>query len=230
MKAFLLAAGQGTRLRPITDSLPKCLVPIRGKPILDIWLELCRAHGIDEVLINVHSHAEAVRSRLAHGGPRPQVTIFEEKVLHGSAGTLAINRAWVESEPFFWIFYSDVLTNMNITAMSDFHKANPSAATLGVYRVSNPTECGITVLDEKGTVLEFVEKPRRPPGNLAFSGILIGTPELLDSIPNKFPCDLGFDVFPRLKGRMIGYPIHEYLLDVGTLEKYQICQDNWPGA
>src|SRR6266496_1813946 len=108
MKAFLLAAGEGTRLRPITNSIPKCLVPIRRQPLLGIWLELCRESGIDEVLINLHSHGDSVRQFLAEDDCGVRVTLSEEPVLLGSAGTIAANRAWVESDAHFFVFYADV--------------------------------------------------------------------------------------------------------------------------
>jgi mannose-1-phosphate guanylyltransferase len=115
MKAFLLAAGEGTRLRPLTDSIPKCLVPIRQKPLLEIWLQLCARSGIREVLINLHSHADAVRSFVAGRDFGVQIRLFEEPRLLGSAGTIAANRAWVQPDPYFWVFYADVLTNMNLS-------------------------------------------------------------------------------------------------------------------
>jgi len=79
-------------------------------------------------------------------------------------------------------------------------------------------------------VSEFVEKPSQPRSDLAFSGLLIGTPELLTAIPPKHPVDLGFDVLPRLVGRMSAYPISEYLIDIGTMENYQRAQATWPGS
>jgi len=88
LKAFLLAAGHGTRLRPITDAIPKCLVPIRGVPLLAIWLRLCQQFGIDDVLINVHAHAAAVQDFLRQNANGVQTRVVEEPELLGSAGTL----------------------------------------------------------------------------------------------------------------------------------------------
>src|ERR1700730_3670541 len=98
MKAFLLAGGLGTRLRPLTDSIPKCLLPVRGIPMLQIWFNLCRAYGIGEVLINVHSHREAVRQFLMRSKNDLKVRVFEEETLLGSAGTILANRDWVSDE------------------------------------------------------------------------------------------------------------------------------------
>ena len=95
MKAFLLAAGVGSRLKPLTDTTPKCLVPIKGEPLLQIWLELLRKQGITEVLINIHAQAEAVRRFLAGRFSALEIKLVEEYHLLGSAGTLAANRDWI---------------------------------------------------------------------------------------------------------------------------------------
>lgn len=227
MKAFLLAAGHGTRLRPYTDITPKCLLPIAGVPLLQIWLALCRRFGVSEVLVNTHAHASEVKNFMSSWKNGVRVTVVEEKNLHGSAGTLSVNRDWVKGEDTFWIFYADVLTNIDLDAMWQAHRPG-SAATLGLYTVPDPERCGIASLDHEGTIVEFVEKPATPKGNLAFAGILLATAELLDAIPNKPGADIAFDVFPRLLGRMRGYRIPEFVLDIGTLENYEIAQDRWP--
>lgn len=228
MKAFLLAAGHGTRLRPFTSSLPKCLLPVRGVPILEIWLELCARYGISEVLVNTHAHAAAVADFVRKWKNGVAVRVVEEQQLFGSAGTLRANRQWVESESSFWVFYADVLTSLDLNRMLRFHLPT-SAATLGVYPVPDPGRCGIVALDSNRTVVSFIEKPAHPATNLAFAGIMIGTQELLDAIPEKPGADIAFDVLPRLIGRMRGYHISDYLLDIGTRENYEQAQQTWPG-
>jgi mannose-1-phosphate guanylyltransferase len=230
MKAFLLAAGNGTRLRPITDNIPKCLVPIHGVPMLAIWLRLCRTLGITELLINLHAHADVVRTFLqqcVEGDVR--VHVAEEKHLLGSAGTLRANRKWVEGEDLFWVFYADVLHRANLPAMLRLHRENGPAATLGVYEVPEPSRCGIVTVNSQGVIENFVEKPTHPTGNLAFSGLMIGTPAVMDVIPADVPADIGFHVLPKLTGQMLAFPIRDYLIDIGTLDNYQQAQATWPG-
>jgi mannose-1-phosphate guanylyltransferase len=229
MKAFLLAAGQGTRLRPITNDVPKCLVPIRGIPLLSIWLDLCKKFGIDEVLINMHAHAGMVKDFLQNNrnGIHPQVV--EEPQLLGSAGTLRQNRDWVSAEEYFWVFYADVLCGPDLGEMLRLHLQKSPAATLGVYEVPDPRRCGVVATDEEGMIQGFVEKPAVPIGNLAFAGVMIATAELLNVIPDESPADLGFHVLPRLVGRMLAYPIRSYIMDIGTVENYQTAQQTWPG-
>ncbi len=205
MKAFLLAAGHGTRLRPLTDSVPKCLLPVRGVPILQIWLEICRRHGIDQVLVNVHAHANAVRAFVDKESKDVEVHVCEEPVLLGSAGTLLGNREWIGSDSLFWVFYADVLTTENLTPMLETHKKRRQIATLGVCEAVTPSS------------------------NLAFSGIMVGSPALLDFVPRQIPADIGFHVLPTLAGRMAAYRISSYLLDIGTPENYNAAQVAWPG-
>lgn len=229
MKAFLLAAGHGTRLRPLTDKMPKCLLPVRGTPMLQIWLDLCHRFDIDEVLINIHAHAEMVRDFLGKYRKGTRAQVVEETELLGSAGTLLANREWVVSENLFWVFYADVLHRADLAGMLQMQRSRKPVATLGVYSVRDPTRCGIVDVAEDGIVREFIEKPTHPSSNLAFAGLLISTPALLDAIPRKQPVDIGFDVLPQLVGKMLAYPISDYVIDIGTMENYQKAQATWPG-
>lgn len=230
-KAFLLAAGLGTRLRPLTDRTPKCLLPIRGIPMLQIWLARCKRLGVKEVLINLHSHADIVTDYLRRN-PEPdvRVQVSDEPVLLGSAGTIRSNRDWVQDESAFWVFYADVLTHTDLQPMVRIQCERDAAATIGVYRVPDPSRCGIVKVNASGWITEFVEKPKAPTGNLAFSGILLGGRQFLEVLPDRIPSDIGFDVLPKLVGRMAAYEIRDYLIDIGTMENYQSAQKNWLAA
>ena len=230
MKAFLLAGGHGTRLRPLTDSVPKCLVPIHGRPLLDIWLELCARSGISDVLINLHAHAHTIERHLQRSRSPVNVCLVHEERLLGSAGTIAANRAWVGSDSAFWIFYSDVLTNMNLRRMSDFHSHHGGIATLGLYQVPDPSRCGVAITDDRGVIIDFEEKPQTPRSNWVFSGLMVAGPGFFDLIPSSIPADIAFHVLPHLLGKMRAYPITDYLLDIGTLPNYQEAQITWPGT
>jgi mannose-1-phosphate guanylyltransferase len=228
VKAFLLAAGRGTRLRPYTETVPKCLLTIQGVPMLQIWLSLCRSLGISEVLVNTHAHADRVIEFVGRWKDGVRVSVVEEENLFGSAGTLRANRAWLASGDPFWVFYADVLTSVNLAGMLQFHTPE-SAATLGIYQVPDPGRCGIVTMDEHHVITEFEEKPASPKTNWAFAGIMIATQELLDAIPERFGADIAFDVLPRLTGRMRGYCLDGYVLDIGTIDNYLAAQNSWPG-
>lgn len=229
MKAFLLAAGLGTRLRPLTETVPKCLLPIQGTPLLAVWLELCARAGIDEVLINVHAHADTVRKFLIAHEFAVSVETAQEPQLLGSAGTVAANRGWVEGEDEFFILYGDVLTNADLRTIQAHHRRACKIATLGLNRVPDPSRCGVVTVDQGGTIIAFQEKPSRPASNLVFSGMMVAGPEFLNYLPQQTPADLGFDVLPRLGGRMAGCEITSYLTDIGTMPTYLNAQHTWPG-
>lgn len=229
MKGFLLAAGNGTRLRPLTSTVPKCLVPICGASLLGIWLAWCAKYGVDQVLINTHSHSDRVREFLStYHGP-VEVTTTNEPELLGSAGTLHVNRTFVAGDQEFAVLYADVLTNCRFDTMLEFHRQRRAPITVGTYRAPNPTECGILETDEIGRVLQFSEKPKFPKSDRAFSGVLVAGPTLLDKIPERTPADIGFDVLPKLVREMFAFPIADYVLDIGTIEKYEQAQREWPG-
>jgi mannose-1-phosphate guanylyltransferase len=198
--------------------------------MLKIWLDVCSRFDIDEVLINIHSHAPLVRQFLNDCDSPVKVHVVEEEQLLGSAGTLLANREWLDADPLFWVFYADVLHRVDLSGMLKLHRKTNPIATLAVSRVADPARCGIVSLGEDGTVLDFVEKPSHPKSDLAFAGLLLGTPSLLNAIPPKQPVDIGFDVLPHLCGRMLGYPISDYLIDIGTMENYSKAQATWPGT
>ncbi len=231
MKAYILAAGNGTRLRPLTDTLPKCLLPVKGVPLLKIWLDLCADAGIDEVLVNVHAHKDKIRdfARNENGHGKVRLHIAEEKELLGSAGTLAENRTFVESEKDFYVLYGDVLTNVKLSPLIQCHRSGKQIVTMGIHQVLNPTECGIVSADQNGIVQRFVEKPASPDGNWAFSGVMVATPEIFNYSPGQRPADIGFHLLPRLIGKMAAFRISGFLLDIGTLNNYNAAQTSWPG-
>jgi mannose-1-phosphate guanylyltransferase len=229
MKAFLLVAGKGTRLRPLTDTIPKCLVPIKGKPLLRIWLELLKKHGITDVLINLHYLPDMVADYLAKDDSGVKVTTSYEPALLGSAGTVRANRAFVENERCFFIIYGDNLTDVNLTKMAQFHISHNSVFTIGLFRTNKPQQSGIAEIDQTGFVRSFVEKPAYPKSDLANAGIYVSGTGLFDLIPKKSPADFGFDVLPVLAGRMHGYVIDEFLMDIGSFENYETANKKWGG-
>lgn len=227
MKAFLLAAGKGRRLGPITEQLPKCLVPIRGEPLLAIWLSLLSKHGISEVLINLHHHRHLVEGFLRSHPSRLAVKTFHEGRLLGTAGTVAANRKFVQGERAFFIIYADMLTDVDLGKMADFHLRHGGLLTISLYRTPTPEGCGIAEVNRNGVVTRFVEKPRSPTSNLANTGLYVASQGIFDYITDKFFLDFAFDVLPGLAGKMYGYIIEDFLLDIGTLQNYERAQREW---
>ena len=227
MKAFLLAAGESTRLRPLTHRMPKCLLPVGGKPLLEIWLDMLERIGVKDVLINTHHIPEKVDDFLKHFNTGLQIQLAFEEELLGSAGTIKNNRGFVKNEPYFWIVYADSLTAIDLSPILKFHKHVDSILTLGLFHTDEPQRSGIVKLDEKGLIVDFIEKPKHPIGDLSNTGIMVASPELIDYIPDYYPCDLSVDVFPHLVGRMYGKVTDEFFIDIGTHESYEIAQRKW---
>jgi len=227
MKAFLLAAGLGTRLRPLTGTVPKCMLPITGKPLLAIWLDAFARVGVDEVLVNLHYLPDVVTEYLAGRAEPPVVrTVFEPELL-GSAGTLLSNRAWVEDEGFFLACYADNLTDFELSRLVNAHLAYGGPATLTLFRAENPRSVGIVEMDNEARVVAFIEKPEDPTGNLANAGMYAFSPSVLDEIEGLPPVDIGYGLLPKLVGKARGLVLDCYLRDIGTIESYNQAQVDW---
>jgi mannose-1-phosphate guanylyltransferase len=227
MKAFLLAAGLGTRLRPVIGDRPKCLAPIGGKPLLEIWLELLRRHGVDEVLMNTHYQAEAVSTfaRAWVGPPKLTVT-FEEKLL-GSAGTVARNWDFVAGERDFLVCYADNLTDIDLGSLLRFHRSAPSLCTMALFRSDRPAECGVVETGADGAVLSFEEKPANPKSNLVNAGVYAMGSGIRTRLPDRTPSDIGFDLIPQCLGSLRGWLWEGLMLDIGTPRSYASAQELW---
>ena len=228
MKAFLLAAGVGSRLRPITDTIPKCMLAIGGRPLLDIWLDAFDRAGVDEVLINLHHLPDVVRdyleARAANLQPNVR-TVFEPELL-GSAGTLAANRSWVDGEEMFLACNADNLTDFDLRSLTETHRPQGTITTLAVFHSERPSAGGVVELDPAGTVVGFEEKPSQPVSDLVNAGMYAFHPRVLDEIGGP-PCDIGYDLLPRLVGRAQAIPVEGYFRDVGTVDAYQQAQQEW---
>jgi mannose-1-phosphate guanylyltransferase len=228
VKAFLLAAGVGSRLRPITDVTPKCMLDIGGRPLLDIWLDAFDRAGVDEVLVNLHHLPDVVRRYLAaHQGP-PTVRAVYEPGLLGSAGTLAANRQWVAGEEFFLACNADNLTDFDLRSLVDAHLRHGAIATLTVFRSPNPSAGGVVELDAVGRVTGFVEKPSQPVSDLVNAGMYAFHTSMLDEITGEPPKDIGYDLLPRLVGRARAVLVEGYFRDIGTPEAYRLAREEWP--
>ena len=227
MKAFLLAAGVGSRLRPITDTIPKCMVPVGGRPMLDIWLDAFDQAGIDEVLVNLHHLPDVVRDHLRERAGSPGVRTFFEPELLGSAGTLAANRDWVADEELFLVCYADNLTDFDLGALIRTHRDHGAIATLTAFHSDRPSAGGVMELDLAGTVVGFEEKPANPVSDLVNAGMYAFHPDVLNELSGPPPADIGYDLLPRLVGRAKAMPVEGYFRDIGTIDAYERAQQEW---
>jgi len=218
MRALLLAAGFGTRLRPLTDTIPKCLVPIKGKPLLGIWLERLTQAGIGPFLVNTHYLPEQVRSFVA-STPYPVTLVHEDRLL-GTAGTLNANLGFFAGQDGLLI-HADNYCLADFRAFVRAHQQRPPGClmTMMTFRTDTPSSCGIVELDARGVVVGFHEKVANPPGNLASGAVYLLSTELLHSM-DPAATDFVTEVVPRLIGRIFTYETRAFFLDIGTPEAY----------
>lgn len=246
MRTMLLAAGLGTRLRPLTDSIPKCLVPIRegglyssssdfspseedigcslrGKPLLQIWLERLSTVGFGPFLVNTHYLADQVEYFIAHGSFYNQVTLVHEPNLLGTAGTLLSNMAFFSGKDGL-VIHADNYCTADFKAFYNAHITRPSHClmTMMTFRTETPQTCGILELDEQGVVLKMHEKVSNPPGNLANGAIYIISPEMQSELKSSLPnvSDISTEVIPQFMGRIYTYEANGIFTDIGTFEAY----------
>jgi mannose-1-phosphate guanylyltransferase len=222
MKVLLLAAGFGMRLRPLTDNMPKCLVPIRGEPLLGIWLARLNAAGCGPFLINTHYKSEQVAAFIESSPHRAQVTLTHERKLLGTAATLLGNLDFFGEEDGLLI-HAD---NYCLADFKDFisaHRRRPSGCLMSMmtFRTDHPSSCGIVVRDERGVVVDFEEKPQRPNGNLANGAVYALSAKLLAQMrTTPAVTDFSTEVLPGLVGNIYAYETSAALIDIGTPKSY----------
>lgn len=228
MKAFLLAAGLGTRLRPYTNTIPKCMIPFSGKPLLEIWLDLLGSHGVTDVLVNTHYLPEPVREFAAHWDGPAKLHLVHEPVLLGSAGTLVTNWEFTRGEESVLVCNADNLTDIDVSALAAFHGGHTGAVTLALFRPANPRECGIVELGPGGKIVSFEEKPAEPRSPLANGGIyLMRTAAVEPRLPKTLPVDIGRHLLPACLDSMYGWEWPGLLIDIGSPELYERGQRAW---
>ena len=232
MKAFLLSAGLGTRLAPLTDTIPKCLLPINGQPLLQYWLDHVKGTGIEKVLINTHKHYDQIESYCKTWTSLPEIILTREQELLGTAGTLYTNKSFVDGEEDFFLLYADnITTNVSLSSIYEYHKKkNDSIFTTFAYPTNIPEQKGIFTIDSNNKVKHFIEKPKNMNGlfGLANSGIGVLNCEIFDYI-NNLTFDMGYDIMPRLINKMYIKLLetNQKIIDIGTLEDYKLVLKEW---
>jgi mannose-1-phosphate guanylyltransferase len=224
MRALLLAAGLGTRLRPLTNTTPKCLVPIKGQPLLGIWLErLTQAH-IGPFLVNTHYLANQVEAFIEASPYSEQVTLVNESDLLGTAGTLIKNLRFFQGEDGMLI-HADNYCLADFKAFQQAHHNRPSEClmTMMTFRTGDPSSCGIVELDDRGVVVGFYEKVTNPPGNLANGAVYILSAELMKILGRDLLAvkDFSTEVLNRFVGNIYSYETTEVFIDVGSPKTYE---------
>ena len=229
MKAMALAAGKGTRLFPLTGEVPKPMAPIVDTPIIEHIFRLLATHSVDEVNVNVHHLADTLLK--AYGEDSRvngmSVNLSREDKLLGTAG--GVKRLADRFDDTFVVVSGDALTDVDVGEMVAFHKERGALATIALRRVYDTSEFGVVVVDEKGNIQGFQEKPdpKEAISTLANTGIYVFEPRALDYVPEDTFFDFAQDVFPKLLENgesFVGYQGNFYWSDIGTLQAYRQAQ------
>lgn len=230
MKAMILAAGYGLRLNPITKEIPKCMIDLEGKPVIERQINWLKSNGINEIAINLHYLPEKITNYLGNGSSlEVNITYSLEEKLLGTAGAIKKMENFFDND--FLVVYGDEYTNFNIDELKKYHSEKNSTATICIRE--DPPEIKATnviLIDENYKITDFVEKPSTDQiaklklPTLTNCGIYLLNPEVLRFIPKGF-ADFGYDVFPILvkKKKVYGFIIPEKYdwYELGTLERYE---------
>jgi len=217
----LLAAGIGSRLRPLTNTTPKCLVQVGGRPLLDYWLDLVFAGGIERALLNTHWLADQVETHVAASPWRSRVDLVHEAALLGTGGTILANRDWFGQQAFL-VAHADNLTDFDVAGFISAHRSRPPGCmmTMLSFCTDDPASCGILELDSRNCVIAFHEKVKNPPGNLANGAVYIFEPDVIEDIARlgKSAVDLSTEIIPGYLGQILSVETNGYHRDIGNPE------------
>jgi mannose-1-phosphate guanylyltransferase len=226
VKAVVLVGGEGTRLRPLTYTTPKPLLPIVNQAFLERQLDWLARHGIDEVVLSLGYLPDAFVEHFpegTYGGVRLQYAVEDEPL--GTAGGIRFAAGLAEVKERFVVCNGDVLTDLDLTALVAFHDSRGAEATIHLARVADPSAFGVVPTYADGEVKAFVEKP--PPGSAPTDWINAGTyvlePSVLDRVPAGLTVSIERETFPRMldqRFRLYALPSEAYWIDIGTPDKY----------
>jgi len=227
MKALLLSAGLGTRLKPFTLKTPKCLIKINGKPLLEHWLQILFASGISEILINTHYLAEQVEAFVLQSEFKNKISISYEQSLLGTGGTLLQNKLFFENEDFL-VAHSDNFCICDFRNFIEMHFDRPKETlmTMMTFITDKPETCGIVELNKEKVVKEFYEKVSNPPSSLANAAVYIISSQIFNFIEkNSIKLnDISLDLIPCLNKKIFTWHNNIYNKDIGTPETLKECR------
>ena len=229
LKVFLMAGGYGKRLEPLTKDTPKCLLPVKGRPLIEHWFDLFTQAKVTDVLINTHYHADKVNqfieNKRRNGNSSFNIVTAYEPELLGTARTLCKNWEFVKNEDVFLVVYADNYTILPLRLLINWHmqKMYKGIATIGLFKPSKPAECGIVTVKNQ-VVLDIEEKPERPKSDLGFAGIMITGRKIAKYLDDK-TIDIARDLLPKILGLTLGFEIRYPFIDIGTPENYQKAQN-----
>ncbi len=230
-RAFILAGGRGVKMRPFTYELPKPMIPVKGRPILEYTVERLRDVDVRDIVILVGHLGEKIKTHFGDGSRfGVKIRYVEEKKEAGTAAPLRLAAPFLKSQPFI-LFYGDVLIDLNLSDLIEFHSTTGGLATIALTSIENPSEFGVVKM-HGNRVVEFLEKPpqSRKLSHLIYTGVCVLEPSVINRVPKKGFTMLEKDVFPQLarEGKLSGYLFEGQWFDIGTPEVYDRALNEWP--
>ncbi len=227
-KAVILAGGKGTRLYPMTYEIPKPLLPVQRKPIINYLVDLFFEHRIKEIAVSIDKNfREEFDWWKKRYYPNNKIKFLEEKKPLGTFGGLYFLKNWISKSPFF-LTNGDELKKIDLKKMAQFHSQYPVLGTVALVKVPNPQDYGV-VLSKSGIVQEFLEKPKNPPSNYINSGLYLFSPEILKEHPGPKFTMVETDLFPRLakEKKLAGFKFNGKWMDTGNFARYEQAIKKW---
>ena len=222
MKAILLAAGLGTRLKPITNKIPKCLLPVKGKPLLYVWLEKLEDLNVSDVLINTHYLSKEVNQSISQFKTNMNIHISHEEKLLGTAGTLLKNINFCNEDTM--LIHADNYMEESLENFCNTHINKPLQClmTMLTFKTNNPQNCGIIRIDKNDIMIDFIEKPKKFVGDHANAAVYILSPQMVEEILQNYAdaTDFSLDIIPFFKKRIMTYMTKKIFVDIGTPKEY----------
>ncbi len=227
-KAVILAGGKGTRLYPITKEIPKPLLPVGKKPIINYLVDLFQNQGIKEIAVLIsRDFKEDFQWWKKRYFSKNNIKLVEESEPLGTFGGLFLLKDWLGDKPFF-LTNGDELKEIDLVKMADFHQKTGLPATIALVKVPDPQHYGVVVCDQ-GKVENFVEKPENPPSSYINSGLYLLDSEVLERLSSPEFLMTEVDLFPKLaqEKKLAGFQFQGKWTDCGTWERYSKALKNW---
>ncbi|KAB2954152.1 nucleotidyltransferase family protein [Heliorestis acidaminivorans] len=227
MKAVIMAGGLGTRLKPLTDNLPKPMVPIHGRPAMEYAVMLLKKHGITDIAVTLHYHPKMIMNYFGDGSQfGVRFSYFIEREPLGTAGSVKQAQEFLDET--FLVISGDGITDIHLGKVIEFHNQRSSLATMALTQVDDPTQFGIVITDSDGRINRFIEKPKKEEifSNTVNTGIYALEPEIFSHIPDGL-YDFSKELFPTIMKKQLpffGVPIKGYWRDIGTIDQYHQVQ------
>ncbi len=222
MRALLLAAGLGTRLDPLTRYLPKCLMPLRGRPLLDVWLEKLSRLGVEEFIVNTHHHAEMVAEYVKKSPYSARVQVAYEPTLLGTTGTIRAHASFLSAGDSL-VLHADNLCDDDLVELLHAHKSRPEGCvmTMLTFDADNPSACGIVETDSRGVLIALHHKVPNPPSNTANAATYVFSQDAVQIVVDASEAfDFSAEILPRLTGRVMTVHTSSRFIDIGTISAY----------